>query len=96
MYLAGIDKQALPGLPPLPTQGGGEAEEPNKAISVRTEADEMMEKIYSNMSACHVKAGNWKRAMECADQVSTTFLLASCLIKAHPRSWRIQGIEEES
>ena len=28
-----------------------------------------MEKIYSNMAACHVKNGNWKRAIETADKV---------------------------
>ena len=33
------------------------------------QADEIMEKIYSNMSACHLKQGNWKRAIETADKV---------------------------
>ena len=27
------------------------------------------EKIYANMSQCHLKKGNWKRAVETADQV---------------------------
>jgi tetratricopeptide (TPR) repeat protein len=30
----------------------------------------MLEKIYSNMAACHIKNGNWKRALETADKVS--------------------------
>lgn len=29
----------------------------------------MMEKIYANMSACHIKQENWKRAVETADKV---------------------------
>lgn len=33
------------------------------------QADEIMEKIYSNMSACHLKQGNWRRAIETADKV---------------------------
>jgi tetratricopeptide (TPR) repeat protein len=28
----------------------------------------MLEKIYSNMSACHMKNKNWQRAIECADK----------------------------
>ena len=28
-----------------------------------------MEKIYANMAACHLKAENWKRAIESADKV---------------------------
>lgn len=41
-----------------------------KPISTRTvQADELVEKIYSNMSACHIKQGNWKRALETADKV---------------------------
>lgn len=30
----------------------------------------MLEKIYSNMSACHIKKNNWKRAVETADKVN--------------------------
>jgi hypothetical protein len=30
----------------------------------------MVEKIYANMSACHMKNGNWKRAAETADKAS--------------------------
>ena len=30
----------------------------------------MVEKIYANMSACHTKNGNWKRAAETADKVN--------------------------
>lgn len=29
----------------------------------------MVERIYANMSACHMKNGNWKRAAETADKV---------------------------
>ncbi|KAF8486065.1 hypothetical protein DFH94DRAFT_710122 [Russula ochroleuca] len=34
----------------------------------RTEADELVEKVYANMSACHIKRENWKRAQETAEK----------------------------
>lgn len=34
----------------------------------KTEADEILEKVYSNMAACHLKQSNWKRAIETADK----------------------------
>ncbi|KAI0280791.1 hypothetical protein BGY98DRAFT_1075878 [Russula aff. rugulosa BPL654] len=34
----------------------------------RTEADELIEKVYANMSACHIKRENWKRAQETAEK----------------------------
>jgi hypothetical protein len=39
------------------------------------EIDEMLEKIYANQSACHIKKGNWKRAIEAADKVSKFYPL---------------------
>ena len=33
------------------------------------QVDEIIEKIYANMSACHLKNQNWKRAQETADKV---------------------------
>jgi len=30
--------------------------------------DDILEKIYANMSACHLKNQNWKRALETADK----------------------------
>jgi len=71
MYLQGIDKQALPGIGSLPTPPKAEGDDSKPAAGVpetRTEADEMVEKIYSNMSACHMKNGNWKRALDCAER----------------------------
>lgn len=40
------------------------------------QADDMLGKIYANQSACHVKKGNWKRAVEAADKARlvNTFL----------------------
>ncbi|TFY69518.1 hypothetical protein EVG20_g3126 [Dentipellis fragilis] len=32
------------------------------------QVDEMIEKIYANMSACHIKQENWKRAQETAEK----------------------------
>lgn len=29
----------------------------------------MLEKIYANMAACHIKNSNWKRVLECVDKV---------------------------
>ena len=41
-----------------------------KGLTASIQADEMLEKIYSNMSACHIKNSNWKRAVETADKVN--------------------------
>jgi tetratricopeptide (TPR) repeat protein len=66
MYLLGIDKNALKGLtggaPPEPITEGEEKKQE------KTEVDEMVEKIYANMSACHLKNENWQRALECANK----------------------------
>lgn len=75
MYLQGIDKQALPGIGPLqrptPTADAEDSKEGStpQLPETRTEADEMIEKIYSNMAACHLKNSNWKRALDCAERV---------------------------
>ncbi|KAG6812972.1 hypothetical protein H0H92_015091 [Tricholoma furcatifolium] len=34
----------------------------------RSQVDEIIEKIYANMCACHVKTGNWKRVVDTADK----------------------------
>ncbi|KAL0953284.1 hypothetical protein HGRIS_004534 [Hohenbuehelia grisea] len=66
MYLLGLDKNAM-----AASMGGSSAppigsEQPEKP---KTEADEIIEKIYANMSACHLKHENWKRTVETADKV---------------------------
>ncbi|KIM24390.1 hypothetical protein M408DRAFT_34382, partial [Serendipita vermifera MAFF 305830] len=33
-----------------------------------TQVDDLLAKIYSNQSACHMKRSNWKRAVETADK----------------------------
>lgn len=38
-------------------------------LMIAAQVDEMVEKIYSNMAACHIKNGNWKRAAEAAEKV---------------------------
>ncbi|KAJ8495039.1 hypothetical protein ONZ45_g13023 [Pleurotus djamor] len=63
LYLAGIDKNSTDGLginapPPV---GQPPAQTP-------TEIDIMLEKVYANMSACHLKEKNWKRTLETADK----------------------------
>ncbi|EED81198.1 predicted protein [Postia placenta Mad-698-R] len=66
MYLNGIDKNALSPMTAI-TSGSivdGAANEQKK----KTEADEILEKVYSNMAACHLKQSNWKRAIETADK----------------------------
>jgi len=67
MYLVGIDKNALAtvmGTPPPPPPTPG----PDGPKEAKTEVDEILEKIWSNMSACHIKKQNWKRALELADK----------------------------
>ena len=38
-------------------------------ILIQIQVDDILEKIYANMSACHLKNQNWKRALETADKV---------------------------
>ncbi|KAH7106213.1 hypothetical protein BKA62DRAFT_686370 [Auriculariales sp. MPI-PUGE-AT-0066] len=59
LWVQGLDKSALPGYA---------APDPNSKNQQKSEIDDILEKIHSNMSACHVKNGNWKRAMESADK----------------------------
>jgi len=59
--LNGIDKSAIQTM--VPGRAEGEEDEKNKS-----EVDEMLEKIYANQSACHIKNQNWKRAVEAADK----------------------------
>jgi len=62
-YLVGLDKSSyerLKGVPPA-EPGTPEAEQ-------KSEIDETISKIYANMSACHIKQNNWKRAIETADK----------------------------
>ncbi|KZT73026.1 TPR-like protein [Daedalea quercina L-15889] len=68
LYLKGIDKNALSPIAAA-TASPIDGTAPQKQ---KTEADEIMEKIYSNMSACHLKQGNWKRAIETADKALAT------------------------
>ncbi|KAH7341607.1 hypothetical protein B0J17DRAFT_647267 [Rhizoctonia solani] len=65
LYLNGLDKSLLPALT------GGAAPEPEVKPGVpqpKTEADELLEKIWTNMAACHLKGGNYKRVIELADK----------------------------
>lgn len=66
MYLLGLDKNALQSIgvvskPASADDATGKAKE-------RTEVDDILEKIYANMSACHLKNENYKRAIETADK----------------------------
>lgn len=61
LYLQGIDKSGLKSALSPPSADGSLPQQ-------KTAADEMMEKIYANMSACHIKQENWKRAVETADK----------------------------
>ncbi|KAK2460973.1 hypothetical protein APHAL10511_007443 [Amanita phalloides] len=63
LYLIGLDKseyENLKGAPP-PEPGSQKAEQ-------KSEIDDTISKIYANMSACHIKQSNWKRAIETADK----------------------------
>ncbi|KAI0342797.1 TPR-like protein [Trametopsis cervina] len=63
MYLNGISKNMQQAM--STSASSAQDEEENKP---KTESDEMLEKIYSNMAACHIKQSNWKRAVETADK----------------------------
>ncbi|KAG8734141.1 hypothetical protein FRC12_018634 [Ceratobasidium sp. 428] len=66
LYLNGLDKSLLPA---LAGAGPAEAEPPKPgAPQPKTEADELLEKIWTNMAACHLKGGNYKRVIELADK----------------------------
>ncbi|KAJ1307711.1 hypothetical protein OPQ81_001800 [Rhizoctonia solani] len=64
LYLNGLDKSLLPAL----TGGAPEPEAKPGAPQPKTEADELLEKIWTNMAACHLKGGNYKRVIELADK----------------------------
>ncbi|KAH7907930.1 hypothetical protein BJ138DRAFT_1158791 [Hygrophoropsis aurantiaca] len=71
MYLHGIDKNALKslGMSSSPSPAGAVDEAAGaKTANETTEVDSMLEKIYANMSACHLKQENWKRALDTADK----------------------------
>lgn len=59
LYLNGLDKSALPGY---------KAPEPGDQEKEKSEIDDLLEKVHSNMSACHIKNSNWKRALESAEK----------------------------
>ncbi|CAE6465721.1 unnamed protein product [Rhizoctonia solani] len=65
LYLNGLDKSLLPAL-----AGGapGPSEDKPGAPQPQTEADELLEKIWTNMAACHLKGGNYNRVIELADK----------------------------
>ncbi|KAE9405116.1 TPR-like protein [Gymnopus androsaceus JB14] len=62
MYAQGLDKNAFRSMGMGAPASGGQEQE-------KTEVDEFLEKIYNNMSACHMKVGNWKRTQETAEKV---------------------------
>ncbi|KAH6913178.1 hypothetical protein BKA70DRAFT_1262108 [Coprinopsis sp. MPI-PUGE-AT-0042] len=65
MYLHGLDKNALQSVgmaPAAPTSSD------DKDTKPKTEIDELLEKIYANQCACHLKNSNWARVIETADK----------------------------
>lgn len=63
MYLAGLDKNASQAM-----NNNARSSEDPPAKEEKTEADEIIEKIYLNMAACHMKQKNWQRTVECTDK----------------------------
>jgi len=61
LWVMGLDKSSLPGY---------QQPDPNATDSEKTknEIDELLEKLHANISACHIKQGNWKRALESAEK----------------------------
>jgi len=71
MYLIGIDKNALKSLGMGPQSSHSSTSAVDQAAGAKeelTEADMILEKVYANMSACHIKQENWKRAVDTADK----------------------------
>lgn len=66
MYLLGLDKNALQSIGVVSKPAS--ADEATGKAKERTEVDDILEKIYANMSACHLKNQNYKRAVETADK----------------------------
>ncbi|KAI0254939.1 hypothetical protein BJV78DRAFT_805597 [Lactifluus subvellereus] len=71
LYAEGLDKSVLYAL----RQSAGVASalksgpiDSAAAPKERTEADDLVEKVYANMSACHIKRSNWRRAQETAEK----------------------------
>ncbi|KAI0091240.1 hypothetical protein BDY19DRAFT_934685 [Irpex rosettiformis] len=65
MYLNGITKNVQSA---MARENEGDVVDKSAEEKPKTEADEILEKIYSNMAACHIKNGNWRRALETADK----------------------------
>ncbi|KAF5359329.1 hypothetical protein D9756_003254 [Leucocoprinus leucothites] len=68
MYLVGIDKTGLQSLGLSQPLSSAEDATKDPKQKEKSEVDEIIEKIYANMSACHIKNQNWKRAAETADK----------------------------
>ncbi|KAI0787610.1 hypothetical protein C8Q74DRAFT_1252825 [Fomes fomentarius] len=70
LFLKGLDKNATQRAlgQPVPQPPPIESVSQSADEKAKTEVDFLAEKIYSNMSQCHLKKGNWKRAVETADQ----------------------------
>ncbi|KAG2032113.1 hypothetical protein BDR03DRAFT_1095144 [Suillus americanus] len=68
LYLHGIDKNALKSLGLGSPSSLSAVDQAAGAKDITTEADVILEKVYANMSACHIKQENWKRAVDTADK----------------------------
>ncbi|KAG6855771.1 hypothetical protein H0H87_010980 [Tephrocybe sp. NHM501043] len=67
MYLLGLDKNALQSIG-IGSSAPPQKDKDGKEIKEKTEVDELIEKIYANMSACHMKNGNWQRMLDTANK----------------------------
>jgi len=69
MFLLGLDKNALQsiGVGPSATSSPSTSKAA-KDVKEKTEIDDIIEKIYANMAACHLKNQNWQRVIETADK----------------------------
>ncbi|KAG6374405.1 hypothetical protein JVT61DRAFT_4442 [Boletus reticuloceps] len=91
MYLLGLDKNALKSLTGMDAPATPPSSTVDQAASAKdekTEVDVMLEKIYANMSACHLKQENWKRAIDTADKAIAK---NSANSKAHFRKGKALG-----
>jgi len=63
LYLKGLDSNTTD------VVAGNSGDQPVTMTPEKKEINTIIEKVYSNMCACHIKQGKWQRAIETAEKV---------------------------
>lgn len=63
LYLKGLDSNTTD------VVAGNSGDQPVTMSPEKQEINAIIEKVYSNMCACHIKQGKWQRAIDTADKV---------------------------